>query len=608
MTEAVTRCNFAYGRPDLRNPDPRTQDWPGDYIVWWYGPAMRNNRAMSIPLAVVLFRRLKDNVPGDFKVAYIPFTSLPHYRVGTIWRNGRCISDTELDTARLAVNFNAGKSRITSRRALFASGQGHLFADEEYPLLLGNDDRCKLLNFSLDDGCNLLIPCTEYFVRAYARNMEICRALANLRWSDVSNVLFQNPAAERNLPVWLVRPGPRMRFFDAVFLAHILYDPRTTSAVKRVNSQFISHAPGKPILLECKPWFEGPGEILGRGKWLNGGKTFLCLDLMGTNMPRGPEVEFQKLKFDSSEGVDGLGRLVLPRPIKSAALEEFLQERSTIEPDRHAEIYEAKAAPFKLLGEKRPVKKTKAVVKANKSRLGPAPPEADEVSPGTGTGSGKQVGKLETVSDEEHEAAPDVVLETQGFFMDIWKALKSIAAENPKVIQRVDWYTPVARFSSKPPLGIVELAVENEEDLPSDVRSWLYLDRSAGLRRGILIVRIKTIKGNYFCFEVQRKDGKKGEIPPGSAGLLMKFSENEEAFKHFVNELCRRIIGHRGVFSKLNKLYPADYVTFNHGKHDKILYRSILIKKFNELGLALIQPESLPIQQERVSGVREEMG
>ncbi|KAA8698463.1 hypothetical protein F4W70_27785, partial [Pseudomonas cannabina] len=95
-------------------------------------------------------------------------------------------------------------------------------------------------------------------------------------------------------------------------------------------------------------------------------------------------------------------------------------------------------------------------------------------------------------------------------------------------------------------------------------------------------------KGNYFCVEVQRKDGKKGEIPPGSAGLLMKFSENEEAFKNFVNELCRRIVGYRGVFSKLNKLYPADYVTFNHGKHDKeILYRSILINKFSELGITL---------------------
>lgn len=78
-----------------------------------------------------------------------------------------------------------------------------------------------------------------------------------------------------------------------------------------------------------------------------------------------------------------------------------------------------------------------------------------------------------------------------------------------------------------------------------DHSGWLYLDRSAGLRRGILIVRIKTIKGNYFCFEVQRKDGKNGEISPGSAGLLMKLSENEEAFKHFVNELCRRIPSYR---------------------------------------------------------------
>ena len=69
----------------------------------------------------------------------------------------------------------------------------------------------------------------------------------------------------------------------------------------------------------------------------------------------------------------------------------------------------------------------------------------------------------------------------------------------------------------------------------------------------------------------------------------MTFSGNEEAFKHFVNELCRRIPGYRGVFSKLKKLYPEEYVTFNHGKHDKeILYRNILINKFGELDLALV--------------------
>ncbi|UVM66800.1 hypothetical protein LOY34_26545 [Pseudomonas sp. B21-009] len=589
MTEAVKRCSFAYRRPDLRNPDSKTQNWEEDYIVWWYGPVMRNNRAMSIPLVTVIFRRLLDNVPGDFKVAHLPLTSLPHYRVGSIWRGGRCISDTELVTERLPVNFSAGKCQVTSRRDLIANRQERLFSDAEYPLLYQNNDRCKLLNFPLGDGKkNLLIPCTEYFVRAYARNMEVCRVLANLSWSDVLTILFESPEAERDLPVWLIRPGPRMRLFDAVFLAHILYDPHTTSVVRKVNSQFMSSAPGESVLLECRPWFEGPGEILGRGRWLNGGETFLCLDLMGTNLPKGPEVEFQKLKYDSSEGEDGMGRTVLPRPIKSVAAEEFLQERSTIEPDGHAEIYEAKAASFKVLGERRPVKKTKSIVKANKGRLGPAPPEADGVSAGTGTGSGKHVGKLETISDAEQETPPDVELETQGFLMDIWNALKSIAADNPEKILRVDWYTPVARFSSKPPLNVVELAVENEEDLDSKVRSWLYLDRSTGLRRGILIVRIKTIRGNYFCFEVQRKDEKVGEMPPGSAGLLMKFSGDEEAFKKFVTELCRKILGYRGVFGKLKKLYPEEYVTFKHGKGDKkILYRNILINKFSELGIEL---------------------
>ena len=146
------------------------------------------------------------------------------YGKGTIWRDGICISDTDLASPpqTFDVDFNEHGWSLTSRADLIRKGDTHIFHHHEYPLQY-HHDRTRLLDFKLDDGIrNLLVPCTEYFVRAYARNMEVCRALATLRWSDVISVFFDDP--RRDEFRWLVKPSPKMRYYDAVFLAHLLYD------------------------------------------------------------------------------------------------------------------------------------------------------------------------------------------------------------------------------------------------------------------------------------------------------------------------------------------------------------------------------------------------
>lgn len=200
--------------------------------------------------------------------------------------------------------------------------------------------------------------------------MEVCRALATLRWSDVMSVCFDEP--RRDAYQWLVKPSRKMRFYDAVFLAHLLYDDYAARRIRHINAQFISQDPSAHIFMEAAPWFRGKGKLRCRGRWINGGNTFLCLNLSGSSQPVGEEIQWLTKKLDSSDGEEG-GHIVLPRPVRTAEAEEFINEHSHMAPDGHAETIIVKPPPFKLLGPKRPVKKRKEVIKTDRGRLGPNP-------------------------------------------------------------------------------------------------------------------------------------------------------------------------------------------------------------------------------------------
>ncbi|HBP6240513.1 TPA: hypothetical protein L6A02_24775 [Pseudomonas aeruginosa] len=573
MAGRVKRIDFSYRRTDLRHPDSKVKQIKGDLLVWWYGPIQQNTRPRSIPLAKVYFKQLIDDEPRAFSWAVVPLSSLPHYRIGTIWRDGKCISDTKMDEGTFDVDFDEGGWTVTSRSDLSKQGKAHVFHDSEYSLKYPQDHG-QLLSFNLDDGKNLLIPCTEYFVRAYARNMEVCRALATLLWSDVMSVLFDDPRRDEHR--WLVKPSRPMRNYDAVFLAHLLYDDYAARCIKNINAQFISGDPSTKIFLKATPWFKGKGQVLCRGQWINEGNTFLCLDLVGSNQPDGQEIEWQRKKFDNSEGQEG-GRIVLPRPVRTAEAEQFLSEHSHAAPDSHSELTIVKPPPFKVLGVRRKVKKTKEVIKTDRGRLGPQPPEATSHSSGEGRGAGKNIGKLEHAADAE--------LETQGFLYDIWNAFRSIMADNPDRVTHVNWYTPT-RFREQGPPRLILLQPPIEwpfEDKSG--RRWVYLDREAGVCRGLMVLRIQVDGHNYFCFEIQPNKPEKPEY----CGVLMKSHlSSPEEFEDFVQKLCSKVRFVTGTFNKMKSFFPPGTKIFRHHRNDlKVLYRNRLINLFKEVDVEL---------------------
>ncbi|WAT28557.1 hypothetical protein [Pseudomonas sp. GXZC] len=82
----VKRVEFSYPRSDLTHPDSGVAQLGGNYIVWWYAKMRQNIRACSMPLVDVYFRSLKKNVPSTGQFVSLPLSSIPHYRIGTIWR------------------------------------------------------------------------------------------------------------------------------------------------------------------------------------------------------------------------------------------------------------------------------------------------------------------------------------------------------------------------------------------------------------------------------------------------------------------------------------------------------------------------------------------
>lgn len=579
LSNRVQRVEFSYPRVDLSHLESGVERFKEDHIVWWYNSIRSNTRGKrTIPEVEVMFRKLNNDIPASKPTwATVPLVALPHYRIGSIWREGHCLSDTLMVERMFDVDFSSDKWEITSRAELIDSNRANLFHEDDYPLKFTRD-LSTLLNFRLPDGSNLLVPCIEFFVRAYARNMAICKALSTLTFREVKSVFFK--CELRDAVRWLIKPTDPMRKADAVFLAHLLYDNYTEHQVKRLISSFVTKGPDTKVFPEVAPWFQGEGQLLCRGRWINQGNTFLCLGLLGSSQPQGREVELFKESFDTTGGEQG-GRIVLPQVTRTARAEEFLAEESYILPDAHGEKVILQTPPFETLGPKRAVRNIKSLTNTNRGMRGPQPPEAECYSPGDGTGNGKGVGKSEHVSD--------VVLESHGFLFDIWNAFLSIKRDNPERVSEVSWYATPHYGTSSPP----RVMLFNRDGLDWTTLAqwhWVSLEPMGSQRRGFMVLRIVVDNQIFYCFEIERQEpSEKYPKPRGFSGVLMKAHISDPIeFEQFVGEVCTRIRNNLGIFKKIIKSFPKGSIIIAHRSQDQnVRYRKRLISAFKQMKVVL---------------------
>ncbi|WP_415258485.1 hypothetical protein [Thauera phenylacetica] len=513
----------------FRIPDPSvTADANVDLVVWWYGPLVKNHRAQSVPKVVVFFRELgADGSLGRIVRRETALTHLGLLRIGSVWNKGISKALIDLPTVTFDVSFSSGGWRIISPYgAVHDERRSNPIPADDYPLKF-SPDKNHLLDFSLADDRNLVIPCMEFFVRYYGRSEEVPRVLATYPWEEVQKRLFKPFDQPIRQGTWPVKLAKRMRNGDTVFLAHVLHDPYARKLAKSIYGQIESafQAEAPYVFLKVAPWFRGATRVKVAGIPIDGGRTFLGLRVVGGSGPLGDTIHRDRDRPGNAGGVEpplpghdhggGLSLRSLTR------LPDILDLTDDEEPDHGSSSLDIQEEDFEELGEPRVIVD---VQRANQGKSGGRPHgKGEEITFSTGEphGSGKGVGYASI-----HACA---VLESHGTLRDMWSAVLYLKTCKPDAVKAVEWFTFEDGFKDDPEPKLIafEPFEEDEEGLDAETTRWPYYDPGLEVLRGALVIRVTVLGEPLYLFEIQRRPVRKKDG-------LGNFKDGEESFKGLV--------------------------------------------------------------------------
>ena len=565
-----------------------------ELIVWWYGGIVKNYRAESVPWVIVFFRKLDENGNlGVFVSRKVALTFLGFLRIGTIWKNGECKSEVVMSAEQKKnyVDFSHGAWKIVSPMQAARLGSENPINQDDYPLPFPYDKNW-LVDFPLPNGKNLLIPCTEFFVRYYGRSEEVPRVLATYGWDEVNKRFyapFDQPVA---LGSWPVKLKSRMYNSDIVFLAHMKHDQFTQLAAKSINSQietsFLNKEPC--AFVQVGPWFEGKAQVLVSGLWINQGKTFLALRILGGSDPQEAPIQRDRENFNKTDGTAGaeLGNPTDGRPSRMLnKLPEIVDLTDDQEPDHGASSVEVEEPNFVVLGERRVV----IDVRRNKSTNRPSIPrdggDQKEFSSGEPHGGGKGVGFASI-----HAPA---IMESEGMLRDMWKALHYVKQKQPNLIKSIEWFTFETGFRNSEEPKLIGLRPFNEDEkVATDVRHWPYLNVAEETPRGILIAKIVTADKTIYIAEIQRRprikkddEGNEMESEESFKGLVFVL-DDQSHFETWLGEFLSDVRPAKGIVQKLVGSRLGKAAAFKHSRSnaDGVPCETAVLSAFKKVGIA----------------------
>lgn len=552
--------------------DGALKNEPGRLVVWWYGPLTKNVQAVSVPNVVVFFRRLDENGNLGLLVRLeLALTHLGLLRIGSIWSEGVRIATIDYEVREFDVSFSSDGWKIISPYAAVHEGkQPNPIPPNEYQLYFTHD-RNFLLDLNLGGGRNLLLPCTEFFVRYYGHSDEVRRVLATYQWSEAETRLYK-PIEEPVLPgTWPIKLAKRMYNDDAMFLAHVLYDPYVKRQSMQVYSQIESAFEAKKpyAFIKIAPWFRGPAKIRVAGLPINGGRTtFLGLQILGGTYPRGNPILLDREWTNKTDGTgdeeDG-GEEEVSFPAKvSHHLPNAINLTNDDEPDHGSSSIEIEEDNFAILGEPPvviDVRRAKEGSSSSRYLSGDGPAC---YSTGEPFGSAKGVGHASI-----HARA---VMESHGILRDMWNAVRHLQASHPDVIQVAEWFTFEDGFQSGPDPKLVALEPfgGEEEGVGTDILNWLYHDPGLRVPRGALIIRV-TISGKpVYLFEIQRRPIKKKDehgiakdAEETFKGLVFSLPDGD-GLHSWLRSLLAQVRHAKGVVQRLTGSCPGVAHAFKH--------------------------------------------
>lgn len=571
------------------------------WITWWYGGYVKNTKADTQPYVKVGFRELLDGQVSDVtQYANIVVTMLGKVRIGSVWQDGKRTKQAQFDKTTFTVDFTRGAWKLTSLEDAQLNNYPLPFDKSIYPLEW-DKDKNWLLQFPLDTGGNLIIPCFEYYTRCYGVSGELKRLLVTYPWNTLTNPATSRlyaPLPEGEIDdgsVWKVKLRRRLYNGDVVLLAHAKYDSYTATVIKSIHNQieakFDSKLPEKSIFVKIAPWFEGQAQLSVKGIWFNNNKSFLALNIIGSSEPDGVLVERDRdntnktnipAQMGSEESWNGVAlRNITPKGIVDLT--------SDVEPDHGAPIIEIQDPDFEILGRPRQIRdvvRERAKTVGGKLTNGI---EANAYSSGDPYGTQKDVGLASIHSTP--------VLESDGALRDMWNAMLHLKQKFPTSVTSVEWLSHDGGYKSDTDFNLISLspfAKEEAKDMAGEIRNWPYYDVATQRLRGALIMRI-LIKGEYVhLIEIQRRSRKK----ENDAGLEV---DSEESYKGFVFKASSsnqadetieyfktQIRYAKGIVSKITKNCPSSNCdTFKHNiaKDDAIPCESAVRRALEKMGI-----------------------
>lgn len=567
-----------------------------ELIVWWYGGIKKNYKAETVPLVVVFFRKLdKNGKLGDFERRNIALTFLGLLRIGTIWKNGECNSEAvmPLINEKKYVDFTQDAWKFVSPAQTALPANKNPIDQQDYPLPFAYDKNW-LLDFPLENGKNLLIPCLEFLVRCYGRSEEVPRVLTTYGWEEANKRFYAPFDQPVEANTWPVKLTSRMYNGDVVCLAHIKHDEYAERVAKNINSQIeVSFDKKEPFaFITVAPWFQGDAQVLICGLWVNKGKTLLALRIDGCSDP----VDVPILRDRENTNKTTVPVDTEPGQSESGWTPRLLKKQPKIidltdedEPDQGAPTVDVEEPDFVILGESRVVIDVvrERAKKTTVHTIGEGH-EPKSFSSGEPHGSEKGVGNASI------HARP--VMESHGTLRDMWNAMRLLKRSHSNLIKSVEWFTFEDGFNSTDEPKMIGLQpFDKKEKVLTIIRNWLFYDVNNKDPRGILVARMVVADKSIYIIEIERRprskknsEGNLVDAEESFMGFILVLDDQKE-FESWLSNFLSDVRHAKGIMQKLVARCPGKAAAFKHStsKDDGVPCEAAVLNALDKVGFTL---------------------
>ncbi|MER5005481.1 hypothetical protein [Atlantibacter hermannii] len=170
------------------------------WMVWWYCGFKANKRTSNYyqPMVNTAFVEVLDNgqLARTKRFIPIPVSEISLFSLGTVWQNGICILERVLEERTFELDYSPDGWDFTSFRERYPGGP---YPHELYPYY--DKDKNWMLEFCLQKGGTLVVPCQEFFSRCYGFSGEIKRVLTTYPWDECLVRFFGDNRGKTTGPV-----------------------------------------------------------------------------------------------------------------------------------------------------------------------------------------------------------------------------------------------------------------------------------------------------------------------------------------------------------------------------------------------------------------------